>query len=202
MWAIGAFLLACYWSFCHQHCSPATYGFGSYEPLGFCASALAHFLCLPRACAPRNNIQHLFSEEEPLDTQCCLFVLVKSPSTEFIDLTIHKVILTISLFFVCFILLPVRGNPKQSHDFVWNTFLNYTGWPDGVCFLIGLTTSCYMFNGLDGAMHMAEESSNPERVVPRTMLGAVGIGFTTGFAYAVAQVYAISDIEEVMTTMQ
>ncbi|KAF7621043.1 amino acid permease family protein [Aspergillus flavus] len=125
------------------------------------------------------------------------FFLKKNPWT-------HNVafILTISLFSVCFILLLVRGNPKQSHDFVWNTFLNYTGWPDGVCFLIGLTTSCYMFNGLDGAMHMAEESSNPERVVPRTMLGAVGIGFTTGFAYAVAQVYAISDIEEVMTTMQ
>jgi choline transport protein len=59
-----------------------------------------------------------------------------------------------------------------------------------------------MYNGLDGAMHMAEESSNAERVVPRTMLGAVGIGFTTGFAYTVAQVYAISDIQEIMTTTQ
>ena len=59
-----------------------------------------------------------------------------------------------------------------------------------------------MFNGLDGAMHMAEESSNPQRVVPRTLMGAVGIGFTTGFAYAVAQVYAIFDIEEIMTTTQ
>lgn len=126
----------------------------------------------------------------------------KVPLTKLIDLMFYTVILTIALFFACFILLLVRGNPKEPREFVWNTFLNYTGWPDGVCFLIGLSTSCYMYNGLDGAMHMAEESSNPEIVVPRTMMGAIGIGFTTGFAYAVAQVYAISDIEEVMTTTQ
>ncbi|KAJ5523499.1 hypothetical protein N7513_013043 [Penicillium frequentans] len=125
------------------------------------------------------------------------FILKRNPWTHNLAF-----ILTIALFFACFILLLVRGNPKESHEFVWNTFLNYTGWPDGVCFLIGLSTSCYMYNGLDGAMHMAEESSNPEIVVPRTMMGAIGIGFTTGFAYAVAQVYAISDIEEVMTTTQ
>lgn len=59
-----------------------------------------------------------------------------------------------------------------------------------------------MFIGLDASMHMAEEVRNPERVVPRTMMGAIGIGFTTGFAYAVAQVYAISDIGEVITTSE
>ncbi|PIG88379.1 amino acid permease family protein [Aspergillus arachidicola] len=125
------------------------------------------------------------------------FVLKKNPWTHTLAF-----ILTIALFLTCFVLLLVRGNPRESHEFVWNTFLNYTGWPDGVCFLVGLSTSCYMYNGLDGAMHMAEESSNAERVVPRTMLGAVGIGFTTGFAYTVAQVYAISDIQEIMTTTQ
>ncbi|OKP09944.1 Choline transport protein [Penicillium subrubescens] len=88
---------------------------------------------------------------------------------------------------------------------LYNAFiLKRTPWTHnlayGVCFLIGLSTSCYMYNGLDGAMHMAEESSNPEKVVPRTTMGAIGIGFTTGFAYTVAQIYAISDIQEIMTT--
>jgi choline transport protein len=59
-----------------------------------------------------------------------------------------------------------------------------------------------MYNGLDAAMHMAEECSNAEKVVPRTMMGAIGIGFITGFAYTVAQVYAISDMEEILTTTQ
>lgn len=57
-----------------------------------------------------------------------------------------------------------------------------------------------MYNGLDAAMHMTEECGDAKRVVPRTMMGAIGIGFITGFAYTVAQVYAISDIEEIMTT--
>ncbi|KAL2839269.1 amino acid transporter [Aspergillus pseudoustus] len=110
--------------------------------------------------------------------------------------------LTIVLFLVAFISLLVRANPKQSHEFVWDTLLNFTGWPDGVCFLIGLSTSCYMYIGVDASMHMAEECSNPERAVPRTMVGAIGIGFTTGFAYAVAQVYAIYNVEEIMLSSQ
>ncbi|PIG85563.1 hypothetical protein AARAC_007327 [Aspergillus arachidicola] len=109
-------------------------------------------------------------------------------------------VLTILLFFSCFLVLLLRGNPKEPHDFVWNTFLNQTGWPDGICFLIGLSTSCYMYNGLDAAMHMTEECGDAKRMVPRVMMGAIGIGFITGFAYTVAQVYAISDIEEIMTT--
>jgi choline transport protein len=59
-----------------------------------------------------------------------------------------------------------------------------------------------MYIGLDGAMHMAEECIAPERVIPRTIMAAVGIGFTTGFLYTVAQLYAITDITEVMTTTQ
>lgn len=59
-----------------------------------------------------------------------------------------------------------------------------------------------MFNGLDAAMHMAEECDRPKEVVPRTMVNAILIGFVTGFAYAVAQLYGISDIDEIMTTSQ
>jgi choline transport protein len=57
-----------------------------------------------------------------------------------------------------------------------------------------------MYIGLDAAMHMAEECTEPEKTVPRTMLAAIGIGFVTGFAYAVAVLYGITDIEEIMTT--
>jgi choline transport protein len=57
-----------------------------------------------------------------------------------------------------------------------------------------------MYIGLDAAMHMAEECTDPEKTVPRTMLAAIGIGFVTGFAYAVAVLYGITDIEEIMTT--
>lgn len=57
-----------------------------------------------------------------------------------------------------------------------------------------------MFNGLDAAMHMAEECEQPKDVVPRTMINAILIGFVTGFAYSVAQLYGLSDIDEILTT--
>ncbi|OJD11807.1 hypothetical protein AJ78_07489 [Emergomyces pasteurianus Ep9510] len=108
--------------------------------------------------------------------------------------------LTLSIFLVQFIGLLARSNPKQPSKVVWTSFINLTGWPDGFCFLIGLSTSCFIYIGLDAAMHMAEECQEPERVVPRTIMAAVGIGFTTAFAYAVTQLYALSDINYILTT--
>ncbi|KAJ5432609.1 uncharacterized protein N7458_011765 [Penicillium daleae] len=108
--------------------------------------------------------------------------------------------LTISIFLISFVSILARSHEKQPSSFVWVTFINETGWSDGVCFLSGLSTSCYMYIGLDAAMHMAEECTEPEKTVPRTMLAAIGIGFVTGFAYAVAVLYGITDIEEIMTT--
>ncbi|PGG99041.1 hypothetical protein GX51_06457 [Blastomyces parvus] len=108
--------------------------------------------------------------------------------------------LTLSIFLIQFIGLLARSNPKQPSKVVWTSFINLTGWPDGVCFLIGLSTSCFIYAGLDAALHMAEECQQPERVVPRTIMAAVGIGFVTAFGYAVAQLYALSDISYILTT--
>ena len=49
-------------------------------------------------------------------------------------------------------------------------------------------------------MHMAEECSEPERTVPRTIMAAVGIGFVTAFSYTVAMLYGLIDIDEILTT--
>lgn len=59
-----------------------------------------------------------------------------------------------------------------------------------------------MYNGLDGAMHIAEECDNPKRTVPRAMISAVTIGFVTAFAYTIAQLYALTDIDAIMTTTE
>lgn len=59
-----------------------------------------------------------------------------------------------------------------------------------------------MYNGLDGATHIAEECENPKRAVPIAMISAVGIGFATAFAYTIAQLYALTDIEAIMTTTE
>ncbi|KAJ5605758.1 hypothetical protein N7510_008539 [Penicillium lagena] len=124
-----------------------------------------------------------------------IFALKRAPWTHNIGF-----FLTLSLFLTSFIVILIRASPKQPSTFVWTTFINETGWPNGVCFLTGLSTSCYMYNGLDASMHLAEECSEPERTVPRTIMAAVGIGFVTAFSYTVALLYGLTDITQILTT--
>lgn len=113
-------------------------------------------------------------------------------------LYLHKaVFLCISVFFGSFLAILIRSSPKASSEFVWTTFINQTGWPDGVCFITSLLTPCFIYSGLDAALHLAEEVPNPRVAVPRACLSAVGIGFLTSFAYLIAVLYTIVDLDSV-----
>lgn len=105
-----------------------------------------------------------------------------------------------SLFLISFISILVRSKPKAPSSFVWTTWTNYTGWPDGVCFILGLSTSCFMYIGLDAAMHLAEETSNAAKAVPKAVTSAIIIGFCTAFPYTIVVLYGISDIEAILTS--
>ncbi|KAK5047013.1 hypothetical protein LTR84_006955 [Exophiala bonariae] len=106
--------------------------------------------------------------------------------------------LSIAIFVSDFIGLLVRSSPKATNEFVWTTFINETGWPDGVCFMIGLLPPFFMFGGLDGALHVAEEANNAHRVVPRVTVGVVVVGFCTAFPFAIAIMYSISDFTAIV----
>lgn len=51
-----------------------------------------------------------------------------------------------------------------------------------------------LYAGLDGAVHIAEECTRPERTVPLALLSTVGMGFVTGFAMSVALIYCVQDL--------
>jgi choline transport protein len=114
------------------------------------------------------------------------------------DESVVIVAMTIILFLVSTIAIFVRSSPKASSEFVWGTFVNSTGWPDGVCFLSALLTTSFIFAGLDAALHMAEEAPNPRTAVPIASVSAVGIGFVTAFIYGIAVLYSISDFEKIL----
>ncbi|KAK5989381.1 Choline transport protein [Cladobotryum mycophilum] len=109
-------------------------------------------------------------------------------------------ILSLSIFLGSFIAILIRSSPKASSTFVWGTFINKTGWSDGVCFLSSLLTIGYIYSGLDATMHLAEEAPNPRVSVPRASISAIGVGFVTAFAYAVAILYTISDLNAILST--
>jgi choline transport protein len=83
---------------------------------------------------------------------------------------------------------------------VWTTFLNQSGWTDGIAFLTGLVTPNYMYAGIDGAIHLAEDCKNAAVVVPRALMSTICIGFITSFAFTITMVYCTSDLESVVST--
>lgn len=104
-------------------------------------------------------------------------------------------------FFVIFVTCLARSSPKQSSDLVWNTFENSTGWSsNGIVFLTGLINPNYIYAGLDGAVHLAEECKNAATAIPKALMSTVSIGFVTGFAFAVAMTYSYTDLDAVLAS--
>jgi choline transport protein len=112
-------------------------------------------------------------------------------------------IVTISIFsFIAIIITCLaRSAHKQTSEFVWTTFINESGWSsDGLVFLTGLINPNYMFGGLDGVLHLAEECSNAATAVPRALMTTVAIGFVSSFVFVVSMLYSLSNFDEVLGT--
>lgn len=64
-----------------------------------------------------------------------------------------------------------------------------------ISFFTGLTTHAYMFGGLDSALHLAEETLDASRTVPKALMSTIGIGFFSGFVFSVAMTYCIPSLD-------
>lgn len=52
-----------------------------------------------------------------------------------------------------------------------------------------------MFGGLDSALHLAEETLDASRTVPKALMSTIGIGFFSGFVFSVAMTYCIPSLD-------
>ena len=109
-------------------------------------------------------------------------------------LTISKAGLSILSFFIVIIVCLAMSRRKQPSTYVWSTFIHESGWDNaGIAFLTGLVNPNYAFAGLDGPLHLSEDSFNPARTVPQSMISSIIVGFVTAFAFTVAMLYCITD---------
>lgn len=110
--------------------------------------------------------------------------------------------MTLASFFVITIACVARSSPHyESSASVWATFLNDSGWSSGgVAFLTGLVTPNYMYAGIDGALHLAEECKNASTVVPRALMSTLLIGFVSSFSFMIAMLYCTRDLNAVVTS--
>ncbi|KAH6608253.1 amino acid permease [Trichoderma cornu-damae] len=73
--------------------------------------------------------------------------------------------------------------------FVFRQFINETGWPDGIAWLLG-----------DAVAHMIEEIPNAAMEGPKIMVICVGIGTFTGAIFLIVLLFVAGNIDEVISS--
>ncbi|KAM3531007.1 hypothetical protein MY4038_004679 [Beauveria bassiana] len=86
----------------------------------------------------------------------------------------------------------------NSGKFVFTEFINKTGWPDGVAWLLGLLQGGLGLTAFDSVAHMIEEIPQPSKKGPRIMVGCIGIGISTGSIFLVVLLFVAGDIQQVI----
>ncbi|KAJ3499698.1 hypothetical protein NLG97_g151 [Lecanicillium saksenae] len=88
----------------------------------------------------------------------------------------------------------------NSGKFVFTDFINQTGWPDGVAWLLGLLQGGLGLTAFDSVAHMIEEIPQPSKKGPKIMVGCIGIGIFTGAVFLVVLLFVAGDIQAVITS--
>ncbi|KAL3293877.1 amino acid transporter [Colletotrichum asianum] len=102
-------------------------------------------------------------------------------------------------FFVITVICLAHSTPKQDSSFVWTTFINDSGWSSkGIVFFTGLLNPNFIYSGLDGAIHLAEECNHAASSIPKALISTVTIGFVSSFVFSVAMLYSFRDIDPVL----
>ncbi|KAL4898696.1 amino acid permease [Aspergillus ambiguus] len=84
--------------------------------------------------------------------------------------------------------------------FVFCDFVNQTGWPDGVAWLLGLLQGGLGVTAFDAVAHMIEEIPQPSIKGPKIMVVCVGIGTFTGAIFLMVLLFVAGDINEVVNS--
>ncbi|KAI0155717.1 amino acid/polyamine transporter I [Pestalotiopsis sp. NC0098] len=109
----------------------------------------------------------------------------------------------IGLFFVISLALVISVGTKdnlefQPASFIFGTWLNQTGWSDGVTWFMGLLQAAYGLTAFDSAIHMVEEIPDPRKNVPRTIWLSVVCGALTGFIFMIVCLACIQDLDDIL----
>jgi choline transport protein len=103
---------------------------------------------------------------------------------------------SITGFVVISITILACASPNYSSaEFVFTDFINETGWPDGIGWLLGLLQAGLGLTAFDAVAHMIEEIPNPAVEGPKIMIACVGIGVSTGFIFLMALLFVAGPID-------
>ncbi|KAJ6506049.1 choline transport protein [Mycena vulgaris] len=98
------------------------------------------------------------------------------------------------------IIVLAAAKSHASASFVFTNWQNATGWSGGVAFLTGILNGAFAIGTPDSVTHMAEELPHPRKDLPKAIAAQISLGALTGFVYAVALMFAITDLDAVLTS--
>jgi amino acid permease (GABA permease) len=88
-----------------------------------------------------------------------------------------------------------------SAKFVFAEFINETGWPDGIAWLLGLLQGGLGLTGFDAVAHMIEEIPNATVEGPKIMVYCVCIGTFTGMVFLMVLLFVSGgDVESIISS--
>ncbi|UJO14537.1 hypothetical protein CLAFUW4_03142 [Fulvia fulva] len=99
---------------------------------------------------------------------------------------------------ICITVLACSSPDYNSGDLVYREFLNTTGWPDGVAWLLGLLQGSLGLTGYDATAHMIEEIPNAVIEGPKIMIYCVMIGMFIGFVFLSSLLFVAGDLTAVI----
>ena len=108
---------------------------------------------------------------------------------------------SISGFVIISITVLACATPNyNSADFVFRDFINQTGWPDGVAWLLGLLQGGLGLTGYDATAHMVEEIPNAAVEAPKILIYCVLIGMFTGFIFLMCLLFVAGPVDKVISS--
>ncbi|KAL9077267.1 MAG: hypothetical protein Q9157_003458 [Trypethelium eluteriae] len=116
---------------------------------------------------------------------------------------VNKVAITWSIagFVIISITVLACSSPHYaSGDFVFRDFINKTGWPDGIAWLLGLLQGGLGLTGYDAVAHMIEEIPNASIEGPKIMIYCVGIGTFTGFIFLTVLLLVPGNVDDTISS--
>ena len=93
-------------------------------------------------------------------------------------------------FVICITVLACAAPEYATGNYVFTTFFNETGWPDGVAWLLGLLQGGLSLTAFDAVAHMIEEIPNAAAEGPKIMVYCMLIGISTGFVFLIVLLFA------------
>ncbi|KAM4064419.1 amino acid permease [Hirsutella rhossiliensis] len=99
---------------------------------------------------------------------------------------------------VCITVLACASPSYNSSYFVFRDFINKTGWPDGIAWLLGLLQGGLGVTAFDAVAHMIEEIPSASIEGPKIMVFCVGIGTCTGAIFLIVLLFVAGNISDVI----